>query len=85
MIAGVSSVIGSGMKMSVFGPEMIMGVASIIISLAEKVVSLTGLIADGVPIIVSESSMTANDENSLQRAGVDRVRLKFCLPFHAAV
>jgi len=45
--------------MSVSGPEMIMGVASIIISLAEKVVSLTGLIADGVPIIVSESSMTA--------------------------
>ena len=61
MIAGVSSVIGSGMKMSVSGPEMIMGVASISISLAEKVVSLTGLIADGVPIIVSESSVTADD------------------------
>ena len=47
--------------MSVSGPEMTMGVASIIISLAEKVVSLTGLISDGVPIIVSESSVTADD------------------------
>ena len=41
--------------------EMILGVASIVISRTEKVVSLRGLIADDVPMIVSESSMTGGD------------------------
>ena len=40
---------------------MIVGVASIVISRTEKVVSLRGLIADDVPLIVSESSMTGGD------------------------
>ncbi|OLD20312.1 MAG: hypothetical protein AUI91_07025 [Acidobacteria bacterium 13_1_40CM_3_56_11] len=61
MIAGVSPIIVRGMKMSVSGPEMILGVASIVISRTEKVVSLRGLIADDVPMIVSESSMTGGD------------------------
>jgi len=57
MIAGVSPIIVRGMKMT----EMILGVASIVISRTEKVVSLRGLIADDVPMIVSESSMTGGD------------------------